>query len=374
MISPPGENQMNTPQQNSLTRTCPMPVPAARKDPPWQRSVLKYAFAALMILVSLLLLNHPSPAAGETKRLFRIGTGGPTGVYYPIGKLIAEGLTRLVEENDASGAAVNGVPGIIGVAQNSAGSIENVRAVVSGQIEAGLVQADIASMAFLAEHAFAGDQSGRALRAVASLYPEMLQLVTRRDANIRSVPDLRGKHISIDELGSGTLAVMRIALAAYGLSESDFHPVYLKPVFTQDKMAQNELHGFAMMAGIPMKAVIQLSDIGLFLVPIDPNTASGITARFPYIVPGRIPSGVYSGIPETPTLQVYALLVVSAETSADLVYQITAALWSERTLSLLKQGHPQGKLITPETALTGLSIPLHAGADRFYREKELLFK
>ena len=139
-------------------------------------------------------------------------------------------------------------------------------------------------------------------------------------------------------------------------------------------MAQNELQGFAMMAGIPMKAVTQLSDIGLFLVPIDPNTASGITARFPYIVPGRIPSGVYSGIPETPTLQVYALLVVSAETSADLVYQVTGALWSERTLSLLKQGHPQGKLITPETALTGLSIPLHAGAERFYREKELLFK
>ncbi len=351
-----------------------MPVPAAPKVPAWQRPILKSVFPAIMILALFLLLNPPSPATGETKHLFRIGTGGTTGVYYPIGKLIAEGLTQPVEVKDTPSATVNGVPGIIGVAQNSAGSIENLRAVVSGQIEAGLVQADIAAWAFLAEHAFAGDQSGHTIRAVASLYPEIFQIVTRRDANIRSVPDLRGKRVSIDELGSGTLSVMRIVLAAYGLSESDFLPVYLKPAFTQDKIANNELQGFAMMAGAPMKAVTQLSDIGLFLVPIDSNTASGISARYPYLVPGKIPSGVYSDIPETKTLQVYALLVVSAETSEDLIYQVTAALWSERTLSLLKQGHPQGKWITPETALTGLSIPLHAGAERFYREKELLLK
>lgn len=350
----------------------PMPVPAATEVPAWGWPIPKPIFAAFMFFAScLLLLILPGQAVGEAKHVFRIGTGGATGVYYPIGKLIAEGLTGPVEEKDAPGVSVNGVPGIIGVAQNSAGSIENARAVVSGQTEAGLVQADVAAWAFLAEHAFAGDPGGRAIRAVASLYPEIFQLVTRRDANIRSVPDLRGKRISIDEIGSGTLSVMRIVLAAYGLSESDFSPVYLKPVFTQDKMSQNEIQGFAMMAGAPMKAVTQLSDIGLFLVPIDSNKASEINARFPYLVPGKLPSGVYSGIAETPTLQVYALLVVSAETSAELVYRVTAALWSERTLSLLKQGHPQGKSITPETALTGLSIPLHAGADRFYREKNL---
>ncbi|MBU4372800.1 MAG: TAXI family TRAP transporter solute-binding subunit [Proteobacteria bacterium] len=365
---------MNTPLRISLTSICPVPVPAVSKVTAWQWSILKSAFTALMILPLFLLLTISSPAAGETKRLFRIGTGGLTGVYYPIGKLIAEGLTKPVGEKDTPGASVKGVPGIIGVAQISAGSIENVRAVVSGQIEAGLVQADVAAWAFLAEHAFAGDPSCRAVRAVASLYPELFQLVTRRDANIRSVPDLRGKRISIDEPGSGTLSVVRIVLAAYGLSENDFSPVYLKPVFTQDKMAHNELQGFALVAGAPMKAVTQLSDIGLFLVPIDSKKASGITARFPYLVPGKIPSGVYPGIPETPTLQVNALLVVSAESSEDLIYQVTAALWSERTLSLLKQGHPQGKLITPETALTGLSIPLHAGAERFYREKGLLLK
>ncbi|RPH48864.1 MAG: TAXI family TRAP transporter solute-binding subunit [Desulfobacteraceae bacterium] len=365
---------MNIPIRISLTSICPVHIHAVSKVTTWQWSILKSAFKALMILLLFLLLTIPSTAAGEIKSLFRIGTGGSTGVYYPIGKLIAEGLTKPVEEKNIIDTSVKGVPGIIGVAQNSAGSIENVRDVVSGQIEAGLVQADVAAWAFRAEHAFAGNPSGRALRAVASLYPELFQLVTRRDANIRSVPDIRGKRISIDELGSGTLSVVRIVLASYGLSENDFSPVYLKPVFTHDKIAKNELQGFAMMAGAPMKAVTQLSDTGLFLVPIDLKKASEISVRFPYLVPGKIPSGIYSGIPETPTLQVYALLVVSAESSEDLIYKVTTALWSERTLSLLQQGHPMGKIISPETALTGLSIPLHAGAERFYREKGLLLK
>jgi TRAP transporter TAXI family solute receptor len=167
---------------------------------------------------------------------------------------------------------------------------------------------------------------------------------------------------------------MRIVLSAYGLSESDFSPVYLKPVFTQDKIAQNELQGFAMMAGTPMKAVSQLSDIGLFLVPVDSIKASEIAARFPYLVPGKIPSGVYADIPETPTLQVYALLVVSTETPENLVYEVTAALWSQRTLSLLRKGHPQGREISIDTAMTGVSIPLHTGAERYYREKGLPLK
>jgi len=310
----------------------------------------------------------PGPCFGKTKRLLRIGTGGLTGVYYPIGKLIAKGLTTPSKEKNALKTEVQGVPGYIGVAQNSAGSIENVRAVASGEIEAGLVQADVAAWAYQGEHAFSGDESVRVVRAIASLYPEKFQIVTRRDANINRVLDLRGKRISIDEVGSGTLAVMRIVLEAHGLSEKDLLPVYLKPVFTFDKMATNELQGFVMMAGAPMEAVLQLSDIGLSLVPITPQMASRINKQFPYLVPAQIRAGIYPGIPDTPTIQVYALLVVSSALHEDLVYQITAALWSKRTLTLMEKGHPQGKSISLKTALIGVSIPLHPGAERFYRE------
>ena len=239
----------------------------------------------------------------------------------------------------------------------------NVRALASGEIEAGLVQADVASWAFQGERVFAGDESVKAVRAVASLYPEKFQIVTRRDANIRSVSDLRGKRISIDEIGSGTLMVMRIVLDAYGLSENDMYPLYLKPNFTDDKMVRGELQGFVVMAGIPMEAAQRVADVGLFFVPVDREIALQINAKFPYLVPGEIPAGVYPEVPDTPTLQVHALLVVSSAMPEDLVYQVTACLWNERTLSLYcKAG-------TPKERRSPSRPPWKAFRSRFIREQ-----
>ncbi len=327
----------------------------------------------VLFFIAMTLIPFFSVEA-EDLRLFRIGTGGQTGVYYPIGKTIAQGITS----NDSTEKPVqpgeNGVPGYIGVAQNSAGSIDNVRSIAAGEIEAGLIQADVASWAFKADHLFKGNEQVRTVRAIASLYPEKFQIVTRRDANIHTVTDLRGKCISNDETGSGTLAVMRIVLNAYGMTEKDFLSVYLKPIFTHDRMISGELQGFVMMAGAPMEAVSQLSDIALSLVPISPEIASQIEAHYPYLVPGHIPADVYPGIPEVSTIEVYALLVVSEMMDEVLVYKITEALWSPRTLSMLKEGHPQGRFITPETAFAGISIPLHPGAEKYYLEHSDRFK
>lgn len=361
---------MNGKQRNYINRTYQTKRPSPKicgirsRYNPNQNQILP----TLIILLIFLTFAIPGPCFGETKRLLRIGTGGLTGVYYPIGKLIAKGLTAPSKEEKTLKTGMQGVPGYICVAQNSAGSIENVQTIASGEIEAGLVQADVAAWAFYGEHTFSGNNSVRVVRAVSSLYPEYFQIVTRKDANIHSVLDLRGKHISVDEVGSGTLSVMRIVLDAHGLSEKDLLPVYLKPVFTYDKMVNNELQGFVMMAGAPMEAVTKLSDIGLSLVPIMPQMASRINKQFPYLVPAQIQEGIYSGISDTPTLQVYALFVVSSSMDENLVYQVTAALWSKRTHTLLERGHPQGKSINLKTALTGLSIPLHPGAERFYRE------
>ena len=322
----------------------------------------------MIIVLFTIMVTLPQLSEAEGLSLIRIGTGGRTGVYYPIGKIIAQGLTgiELAKENDLPGE--NGVPGYIGVAQNSAGSVENIEKVAAGEIEAGLVQADVAAWASKAEHVFKGNDRVRGIRAIASLYPEKFQIVVRRDANVLTVENLRGKRISIDEIGSGTLAAMRIVLEAHGMMEDDLLPVYLKPVFTQDKMISGDLQGFVMMAGAPMAAISQLSSVGVDLVPISPKAAAWIEARYPYLVPGRISGGIYEGVPEISTVQVHALLVVNKTMDDALAYQLTAALWSHRTLSMLKSGHPQGKAITKATALAGISIHIHPGAVRYYRE------
>lgn len=327
----------------------------------------------LFFLLLLMVLVPALSEAGNLK-LIRIGTGGRTGVYYPIGTLIAHGLTSTETIKNEKNSDQDGVPGYVAVAQNSAGSIDNVRMIAAGEIEAGLVQADVASWAFQAVDVFKDNNQTRAIRAIASLYPEKFQIVTRRDANIRNISELRGKRISIDEIGSGTLAVMRIVLEAHGMTEKDLKPVYLKPVFTHDKMINGELQGFVMMAGAPMEAVNQLLGVGISLVPISPGIATRIEARCPYLVPSQIPADIYPGIPEVSTIQVYALLVVSEMMDDDLAYHITSALWSQKTLSKLHAGHSQGSSIKPETALTGISIPLHSGARKYYRENDKRFR
>ncbi len=324
-----------------------------------------------LLLVGLFLFCFAGATQGlavDDLQIFRIGTGGQTGVYYPMGKLIAGGLTGQCSIKGDPGAGKTGVVGCIAVAQNSAGSEDNINSLMTGEIEAGLVQADVAFHAFRSAGPFAGQEKYGKLRAIASLYVEKFQIVVRKNAGIESVHDLKNKRISLDEKGSGTLGIMRIVLNAHSMSEKHLKPVYLKPVFTESKMLSGDLDGFVMMAGTPMEAVQNLAHIGIRLVPISRDMILKINTQYPYLTPGSIPAGVYPGVGEVTTIQVHALLAVSAEMEKSLAYDVTRTLWSPQMLKRLEQGHPQGRSVTLETALAGLSIPLHDGAKQYYRE------
>lgn len=327
----------------------------ARSFPPRKAACCLAAWlAAAFFLIA-------ASAAAQDFRMLRIGTGGLLGVYYPIGKALAAGITN---------ASIG--PGVIAVEQTSGGSVDNLRALLAGEIEAGLVQADVAHRALHKQEPFAEVDGADRVRAVASLYPERLQILTRRDAGIRRIQDFRGKSLSLDEVGSGTLAVMRIVLAAHGLGEKDFDPVYLKPEFTQERLASGKLQGFSLMAGAPAKAIADLMGQDYFLVPVEPQIAAQISQAYPYLTAGHIPEGAYQGVPQTPTLEVHALLLVRDDMSEELVFALTEALWNEQTQALLREAHPQGRFVTLDSALSGLSIPLHPGAQKFYEAKGLL--
>jgi len=315
------------------------------------------------LLLGLFLSTCPQALAFTS---FRIGTGGSTGVYYPVGKLIARGLTASASEDDSA------LRGHIGIAQNSAGSIENIRAVIAGELEAGMAQADTAAQAFNRQGDFAGVADATNVRAIAGLYPEKFHLVVRKDAGIHTFEDLKGKRISVDEIGSGTRDIMNIVLQAHGLTENDLLPLYLKPAFIEDKIKSGGLQGFVIAAGAPNAAVTQLFDIGITLVPIARPIAVGINLRYKYLTPGKIDKDIYRDVPETPTLEVYALLIVDGRMSDDMAYAVTKSLFSPETLRLLQEGHPLGKAITLESAQQGVSIPLHPGAERFYRERRMV--
>jgi TRAP transporter TAXI family solute receptor len=341
-----------------------------------RRSAVAPAIRAALVgvLASGLVLSALGlPAAAQEMTFFRIGTGGVAGTYYPIGGLIADIISSPPGARPCDRGGSCGVPGLVGIAQSSNGAVANVDAIGSGTLESGFVQSDVAHWAYTGTGIYDGKPKVDNLRAIANLYPESIHLVARKGAGIESVEDLAGKRVSLDEPGSGTLVDARIILEAYGLSEDDLQAEYVKPSLAVAKMDEGALDAFIIVAGYPTGSVAELcATRGCELVPIDGPQVDALLKEYRFFARDVIPAGTYVGVPETPTLSVGAQWVVGAEVDEDLVYGITKALWHDNARKLLDDGHVKARAITLDTALDGVGIPLHPGAERYYREVGLL--
>lgn len=302
--------------------------------------------------------------------LFRIGSGGVAGTYFPVAQLLAAAVT---ETDGCRPHGHCGIPGVLGVAQVSNGSVANIRDLRDGSLEAGLTQADVAQAAYSGHPPFVKDGPYEGLRAIANLYSESVHIVVRAGSDIRSVADLIGKSVSLEEPGSGTLTEARRIIRAYKLDEGDLRAVYLKPNLAARALMEDRLDAFFVVAGAPTPAVADLAAVNsIRLIPIVGREAAELLEAQPYFFATEIPSGTYPGVMTTPTLAVGAQLVVDARLDEDLVYGITRSIWSPRAQSTLQQGHPKAKEISLDRALDGLAVPLHPGAERYYREIGLL--
>ena len=185
--------------------------------------------------------------------------------------------------------------------------------------------------------------------------------------------DLRGKHISLGQPASGTVADARVVLAAAGLTEKDITAEYLRPGVAANNVKDGTLDGFFIIGGVPVPAVRDLAaETPVRLIPVDDDVLAKMRESSTSYRRSVIPSGTYPGISlETPSIGFDALWIVSADAPDDLIYAITKALWNEATQRLLDARDPLGKQVRLEGALDGLSIPLHPGAKRFYREAGL---
>ncbi len=327
----------------------------------------------LVVLAVMGLVFGIAPAQAQQMKFFRIGTGGTGGTYYPIGGLLAHCISNPPGSRPCDKGGSCGVPGLVAIAQSANGSVANINAIKSGVLESGFSQSDVAYWAYTGTGIFEGKGKAESLRALANLYPETIQLVARKGAGIKSVRDLKGKRISMDEPGSGTLVDARIILEAYGLTEKDVKVDYIKPTPAIDKIKDNQLDAFFIVAGFPTGSVVELtSSVGADLVPINGPEADAIIKKYGFFAKDVIPEGTYEGVGKTESISVGAQWLVSAKVDADLVYGITKALWNKKTRKLLDKGHAKGKMITLETALDGIGIPLHPGAERFYKEVGLL--
>ena len=326
---------------------------------------------SILFSVGVCLLLGASLGTGKAQdlRFFRIGTGGVAGTYYPIGGMIAHAISNPPGSRPCESGGSCGPPGLVLIAQSANGSVANANGIRQGTLESGFVQSDVAYWAYTGTGTFAGNTPNRELRAIANLYPESLHIVVRKDSGISKVRDLFGKRVSIDEPGSGTLIDAELVLNEYGLSKGDFHVEYMKPGIAIQRMRDNQLDAFFVVAGYPARAISELAgDTPIALLPIDGAEAESLVRKYRFFSRDIIPGDTYDGVEQVRTVSVGAQWLVASSVDDETVYQITRSLWNENSRRLLDSGHAKGKKISLQTALDGVAVPLHPGSRRYYTE------
>ncbi|MEM9761516.1 MAG: TAXI family TRAP transporter solute-binding subunit [Pseudomonadota bacterium] len=321
-------------------------------------------------LAGALALGAAATVSAQDMKFWRIGTGGAGGTYFPIGGLIANAISNPPGSRPCDKGGSCGVPGLVAIAVSTNASVANVNAIDAGQLDAGLAGAQSVTQGYNGEGKFDGNPK-KNIRVIANLYPEDMHLVTPEGVELSSLADLAGMKVGVAAAGSGTQVSVRMILEHYGIEAEEYE---LGLSQSTQRLADGQLDAFFYAGGTPFAALIQLgSTKGFELYKFSEEERVEINKIIPYYVESMIPAGTYESITyDVPTVAVNGQLITSAEQPEDLVYEITKALWNDNTRKLLDKGHAKGKAIQPATALKGVLIPLHPGAEKFYKEAGLM--
>ena len=291
----------------------------------------------------------------EGKKFLNIGTGGTAGTYYPIGGAIAEVLNKEI-------------PGMSANAQSTGASVANVNILGDGTIDLAMVQNDIAYYAANGTEMFV-DKKVNGLKGIAALYPETCQFVTLRSSGIKSLAELKGRRVAVGAVGSGVEANVRQILAAYGVSYDDIDAKFLSFAEGASALKDGNVDVAVLTAGYPTASVQDIAaQHPVRLLPVEDKVADDLIAQYPFYTKTVIPAGTYVGFDEAvPSVSVMAMLVAGPTVNEELGYTVTKAIFSN--LDRLRTAHPVARQITRETVQTGMSLPMNAGAEKFFNEK-----
>nr|WP_263326515.1 TAXI family TRAP transporter solute-binding subunit [Neobacillus sp. Marseille-Q6967] len=287
----------------------------------------------------------------EAPKFISILTGGTGGTYYPLGGSFAEIIS------DATGIETN--------AETSGASAENMTTLKNGDGEIAFSQTDIASYATEGKLMFENNKVEN-IKAIATLYPETIQIVTTAKSGIKSVEDLKGKKVSVGAPGSGTVANAEQILEVHGMTFEDIEKQDLSFDESTQGIQDGTIDAAFVTAGTPTGAVEGLSATeDVVIVPIAQDKIDALIEKYPFYVKDEVPSGTYGLDTAITTVAVQAMLVARSDLSDDLVYDITKAIFE----NLDKVTHAKGKLINVEKALNGVGIEVHQGAQKYFDEK-----
>jgi TRAP transporter TAXI family solute receptor len=307
-----------------------------------------------LILLALVALLIPAMfVAGQQKKFIAIATGGTAGTYYPLGGAMAEIINKNVATVNAS-------------AQSTGASVANINMLSTDEVQMAMVQNDITYYAFNGEEMFK-DKKVANLRGIAVLYAETIQIITVTNTRITSLAELKGKRVAVGAAGSGTEANARQILEAAGITYKDISVQYLNFADAANALRDGNVDVAFLTAGTPTAAVRDLaSQRDVVVLPVPANIAAKVIQKYPFYTKFTIVKDTYpKQAADVTTLAVDAMLICQAGLDDQTVYEMTKAIFTN--LDRLILAHAKGKEIRKETALDGMPIPVHPGAERFFK-------
>ena len=304
------------------------------------------------VLVAVTGVGAPIAMAADT--FVNILTSNASGVYYPLG----EALARFIRK---------AMPSLKTSVQATKGSVENLNLLQAGRGEIAFTLGDSLADAWKGNEEAGFKAPLKKLRGIASLYPNYIHIVARADAAINSIADLRGKSISVGARKSGTELNARAIFRAAGLSYKDLGKVEYLPFGESVELMKNrQLDATLQSAALGASSLRDLATaVDIVVVPIPPDAIR--KTNDPAYLPATIPANTYRGqTTDVPTAAVHNFLVTHEALSNDIVYGTTKALWTN--LDELVAAHTAAKAIDIHHALDGMPIPVHPGAEKYYKE------
>ncbi|HHX25243.1 MAG TPA: TAXI family TRAP transporter solute-binding subunit [Firmicutes bacterium] len=310
-------------------------------------------------VVVCLVLIMAVPSLAATAQLV-MATGGTAGTYYPLGGAMSQIINSKVKDVSVS-------------VQSTGASVANIRMIENGEVDLALVQTDIADYAWNGTEMFKDGGKLQKFAVIASLYPELIQVVVREESGIDSIADLKGKKVSVGAPGSGTEANARQLLETYGLAYKDLGQVqYLSFAESAEAFKDRHIDAFFVTAGIPNAGIQDTATMHKIKVLfVTDEMFKKLHSTYGFYGQATIPADCYINQTElVQTVAVQAVLIARRDLDTDAVYKMTAALFDN--LPELATSHAKGKEISLEGALTGVSTPLHPGAEKYFREKGIV--
>lgn len=290
-------------------------------------------------------------AEGETPDFLTLLTGGTSGTYYPLGGEMASNISNET--------------GIQTDALSSNASADNIVDLQNGEAELAMVQTDTVAQAVDGVGAFEGDAVDN-VQAIGSLYPETVQIVTTADSGIESIEDLEGMSVSVGAPGSGTFYNAEQILELHGLSMDDINAQNLDFGESTGGIQDGNIDAAIITGGTPTGAVEELTaTVDVRVLPIEQDRIDELIEEYPFYAEDTVEAGTYGIEEDVTTVAVMAMIAVSDSLSEDVVYDVTAAIYENAE----SMAHARAADITTDTALDGIGIDLHPGAQRYFDEQ-----